>query len=221
MSTIRVKICGITSVADAQIAVKAGADAIGLVFYAPSPRAVSLEQAREIAASVGPFVTVVGLFVNANEAYVREVLADVGLHLRLADATDELPLGLHLLQFHGEESPAFCAQFHRPYMKAIRMRPELDVQQAIAAYPDASAVLLDAYQPGIPGGTGETFDWQRVPNQSAQPIVLAGGLTAENVALAIQSAQVYGVDVSGGVESAPGKKDALKVEQFIRNAKHA
>ncbi len=212
MNAIRVKICGITSVADAQIAVKAGADAIGLVFYASSPRAVSISQAREIAASVGPFVTVVGLFVNADEVFVREILANVALHV---------------LQFHGDESREFCEQFQRPYMKAIRMRPELGVEQAIAKYPSASAILLDAYRPGVPGGTGETFDWQRVPKQSSLPIVLAGGLTAENIALAIQSTQtdgrdgVYGVDVSGGVESAPSKKDAHKVEQFIHNAKHA
>lgn len=206
MNAIRVKICGITSVVDAQIAVKAGADAIGLVFYASSPRAVSISQAREIAASVGPFVTVVGLFVNADEVFVREILANVALHV---------------LQFHGDESREFCEQFQRPYMKAIRMRPELDVTQAIAEYPSASAVLLDAYRPGVPGGTGETFDWQRVPVRAVKPIVLAGGLTSENVALAVQSTGVYGVDVSGGVESAPSKKDAHKVEQFIHNAKHA
>ena len=199
------KICGNTSVADAQLAVKAGADAIGLVFYAPSPRAVSIEQAREIAASVGPFVTVVGLFVDADAVFVSEVLANVALHV---------------LQFHGDESREFCEQFQRPYMKAIRMRPELDVEQAIAEYPSAAAILLDAYRPGVPGGTGETFDWQRVPLQAARPIVLAGGLTPENIALAVQSTQVYGVDVSGGVESSPGKKDAHKIEQFIHSAKH-
>lgn len=216
MNAIRVKICGITSVADAQLAVKAGADAIGLVFYAPSPRAVSIAQAREIAASVGPFVTVVGLFVDADEAFVREVFANVALHV---------------LQFHGDESREYCEQFQRPYMKAIRMRPELDVIQTITEYPGAAAILLDAYRPGVPGGTGETFDWQRVPSRTSQhstlqfsasqPIVLAGGLTAENVALAVQSTHVYGVDVSGGVESAPGKKDPHKIEQFIHNARHA
>ncbi len=206
MNRVRVKICGITSVVDAQTAVNAGADAIGLVFYAPSPRAVSIVQAQEIAASVGPFVTVVGLFVNSDESYVNDVLANVGLHL---------------LQFHGDESPEFCEQFYRPYMKAIRMRPELDLVDTFEKYASATAILLDAYRPGVPGGTGETFDWQRVPAQSSRPIVLAGGLTPENVALAIQSTQVYGVDVSGGVESAPGKKDPQKVEQFIFNARHA
>ena len=206
MNAIRVKICGITSVADAQLAVKAGADAIGLVFYAPSPRAVSIAQAGEIAASVGPFVAVVGLFVDADAAFIREVLASVSLHV---------------LQFHGDESREFCEQFQRPYMKAIRMRPELDLAQAIAEYPSAAAILLDAYRPGVPGGTGETFDWQRVPGQAARPIVLAGGLTPENIALAVQSTHVYGVDVSGGVEFVPGKKDPHKIEQFIHNARHA
>ncbi|RYY01532.1 MAG: phosphoribosylanthranilate isomerase [Gammaproteobacteria bacterium] len=203
---MRVKICGITSVADAHVAVNAGTDAIGLVFYAASPRAVSITQAQVIADSVGPFVTVVGLFVDAEKAFIDDVLANVKLHV---------------LQFHGNESREFCEQFQRPYMKAIRMRPELDVTQAIGNYPGAAAILLDAYRPGIPGGTGETFDWQRVPRAATRPIVLAGGLTAENVALAIQSTQIYGVDVSGGVESAPGQKDTKKVEQFIHNAKRA
>jgi len=202
----RVKICGITSLEDAQVAVNAGADAIGLVFYASSPRAISIAQAREIAAAVGPFVTVVGLFVDAEEAYVREVLANVALHV---------------LQFHGNETRNYCESFQRPYLKAIRMRSDADVQQAMVEYPSAAAILLDAYRPGVPGGTGETFDWQRVPAQSVRPIVLAGGLTPENVAQAIKVTQVYGVDVSGGVESQPGKKNAQKIEQFIHNARHA
>ena len=206
MNSIRVKICGITSVADARCAVESGADAIGLVFYGPSPRAVSIDQAKAIAASVGPFVTVVGLFVDADESYIRNVLANVSLHV---------------LQFHGNESREFCEQFQRPYMKAIRMRPELNIAQEIEKYLSASAILLDAYRPGVPGGTGESFDWQRVPKGSTRPIVLAGGLTPENVATAIQSAQVYGVDVSGGVESAPGQKDPRKVAQFIANVRHA
>jgi phosphoribosylanthranilate isomerase len=206
LKAIRVKICGITSVADAQLAVDAGADAIGMVFYAPSPRAVTIDQARVIAQSVEPFVTIVGLFVDAEKTFIDEVLAKVSLHV---------------MQFHGDESPDFCDSFQRPYLKAIRMRPDLDVEKAIAHYPNASGILLDAYRPGIPGGTGETFDWQRVPKDSAKPIVLAGGLTPENVAQAINTTQVYGVDVSGGVESSPGKKDAQKVQTFIHNAKRA
>ncbi|RYY75159.1 MAG: phosphoribosylanthranilate isomerase [Gammaproteobacteria bacterium] len=203
---MRVKICGITSIADAQSALDAGADAIGLVFYGHSPRAVSIEQARAIAASVGPFITVVGLFVDADESYIRDVLANVSLHV---------------LQFHGNEAREFCEKFQRPYMKAIRMKPELDVAQEINKYLSASAILLDAYRAGVPGGTGETFDWGRVPNESARPIVLAGGLTPENIASAIESTHVYGVDVSGGVESSPGQKDPRKVAQFIVNARHA
>jgi len=205
VNAVRVKICGITSVTDARAAVDAGADAIGLVFYEPSPRAVSIDQARAIASSVGPFVTVVGLFVDADERFIRDVLANVSLHV---------------LQFHGNESREFCEQFQRPYMKAIRVRPELNIAQEIEKYLSASAILLDAYRPGIPGGTGESFDWQRVPQESSRPIVLAGGLTAENVTTAIQTTRVYGVDVSGGVESAPGQKDSHKVAQFISNARH-
>lgn len=206
VNSIRIKICGITSVEDAKYALNAGADAIGLVFYAPSPRAVSIELAREIAYSVGPFVAVVGLFVDADEAFVQEVLNRVPLQV---------------MQFHGDESPEYCERFQRPYMKAIRMRPELNLQQAIDDHPNAVALLLDAYRPGVPGGTGETFDWQRIPKNSSRAIVLAGGLTPENIASAVISTRVYGVDVSGGVESAPGKKDAHKINTFIHNAKHA
>ena len=206
MNSIRIKICGITSVEDAQLAFSAGADAIGLVFYAQSPRAVSIDQAHIIANSVGPFVTVVGLFVDAEEAFINDVLARVSLHV---------------LQFHGNESREFCEGFQRPYMKAIRMRPELNLSDAISTYASASAILLDAYRPGVPGGTGEVFDWSRIPKDTLRPIVLAGGLTPENVALAITSTQVYGVDVSGGVESAPGKKAAHKITTFVRNAKNA
>ncbi|HSX84831.1 MAG TPA: phosphoribosylanthranilate isomerase [Cellvibrio sp.] len=194
-----------TSVADALAAEEAGADAIGLVFYGPSPRAIDIDHAQEIAHSVGPFVTTVGLFVNAEPAYVSEVLSRVPLHV---------------LQFHGDETSTYCESFCRPYMKAIRMRPALNLTSAIASYSSAAAILLDAYCPGIPGGTGETFDWQRVPQNTDKAIILAGGLTSANVAEAIQTTNVYGVDVSGGVESAPGKKDAFKVREFIINASH-
>lgn len=184
--------------------VDAGAEALGLVFYPASPRAVSIEQARAIAFAAGPFAVVTGLFVDADPEFVAAVLQQVPLQL---------------LQFHGNETPAYCESFSRPYMKAIRMRPELDVVAAIAEYPTASGVLLDAYRPGVPGGTGETFDWARVPQQSAKPLVLAGGLTPANVAEAIRATQVYGVDVSGGVESAPSKKDHGKITSFINNAR--
>ncbi|WP_390618271.1 phosphoribosylanthranilate isomerase [Maricurvus nonylphenolicus] len=204
MSSCRVKICGITSVEDAQMAVNAGADAIGLVFYAKSPRHVSVEQAREIALAAGPFVTVVGLFVNAPETEVNAILQQVPLHV---------------LQFHGDEDLAFCEQFARPYMKALRMKPDLDIQAAMAAYPSASGILLDAYRPGVPGGTGETFDWDRVPDQAPCPLVLAGGLTSENVKQAIAATSPSAVDVSGGVEASPGKKDVEKTVSFIQAAK--
>lgn len=206
MSRARIKICGITSVEDATAVVDAGAEALGLVFYAASSRSVNIEQARAIALAAGPFTVVTGLFVNADPAFVNTVLRQVPLQL---------------LQFHGDESPAYCESFARPYMKAIRMKPELDVAAAIADYPTASGILLDAYRPGVPGGTGETFDWARVPKFSTKPLVLAGGLTPANIADAIQMTQVYGVDVSGGVESAPGKKDHGKITSFINNARLA
>jgi phosphoribosylanthranilate isomerase len=205
MNSVRVKICGITSADDALLALNAGADAIGLVFYAPSPRYVSIESAKKIALVVGPFVTLVGLFVDAEEAFVRQVLTQVPLQL---------------LQFHGNETANFCESFERPYMKAIRMRPELDIENVLNNYATASAFLLDAYSPGVPGGTGETFDWQRIPQKTFRPIVLAGGLTPDNVSLAVSSTGVYGVDVSSGVEATPGKKDAKKIQLFIHNAKH-
>lgn len=205
MAYTRIKICGITSPEDAKAAAEAGADAIGLVFYEPSPRFVDIERAREIALSVGPFLTLVGLFVDAEVDAVKNVLAQVPLHV---------------LQFHGKENAAYCEIFQRPYMKAIRMRPDLDVHMEIARYPSAAAILLDAYCPGVPGGTGKAFDWQRVPRASAIPVVLAGGLTPENIADAIAATEVYGVDVSGGVESAPGKKCAKTIQTFINNARY-
>lgn len=204
MYRVRIKICGITSVEDALAAADAGADALGLVFYPASPRAVTLTQARQVALAVGPFVSVTGLFVDADPEFVQSVLAQVPLQL---------------LQFHGDESVDYCESFRRPYMKALRMRPELDVKAAVAAYPSASGILLDAYRPGVPGGTGETFDWARVPQGMSTPLILAGGLTPVNVAESIAITHVYGVDVSGGVESAPGKKDHSKLTAFINNAR--
>lgn len=206
MPGVRIKICGITSVEDAQAVVAAGAHALGLVFYSASPRAVEPMQARAIAAAAGPFICTTGLFVNAEAQWVASVLAEVPLQL---------------LQFHGDEPADYCESFHRPYLKAIRMRPDLDVAAAIAAHPNASGILLDAYRPGVPGGTGETFDWERVPGKSRVPLVLAGGLTPENVAEAVRKTGVYGVDVSGGVESAPGKKDHSQIKSFINNARTA
>lgn len=201
---VRIKICGITSVADALIAIGTGADAIGLVFYEPSPRCVNIEQAHAIAQAVGPFVTVVALFVNADKATIENVL---------------LQVPIHVIQFHGNESPEFCEQFARPYLKALRMREDINLEEMIHRFTNASGILLDAYTPGLPGGTGETFDWKRVPSDSTRPIILAGGLTPENIREAVLQTNIYGVDVSGGVERAPGIKDALKIQSFIRNAK--
>lgn len=197
----RVKICGITRPEDGVAAGRCGADAIGLVFYAPSPRAVSIEQAQAITQALPPFVTVVGLFVNALPDEIQRVIGQVRLDL---------------LQFHGDEAPADCARYAKPYIKALRVGPTTDVHAAARAYASAQGVLLDAQVDGIPGGTGQTFDWTRVPRDLHQPIILAGGLTPENVAQAIRTVQPYAVDVSGGVEASKGIKDAVKIAQFIK-----
>ena len=201
---MRVKICGITTVDDALICEQAGADAIGLVFYEPSPRCVDIESAMEIAKAVGPFISLVGLFVNADEETVGNICDR---------------MSLDVLQFHGDESRDYCEQFSQPYMKAIRMRDDLDINQAMSEYSSASAILFDAYQKGVPGGTGETFDWERLPKNASKRIVLAGGLNPENVSSAIKQVKPYAVDVSGGVELKPGIKDKQKVFAFIQNAK--
>lgn len=195
----RIKICGITRAQDALAAAAAGADAIGFVFYPPSPRAVTPPVAATIARALPPFVTAVGLFVDATEDGVRSVLAAV-------------PLGL--LQFHGSETPEFCGRFGRPYLKAVRIRPGTDLLQYEARYPAAAALLLDAYRPGVPGGTGETFDWNLIPAGMQGRIVLSGGLTSANVAAGIAQVRPWAVDVSSGVESAPGIKDRKLIEQF-------
>ncbi|MCX4024859.1 phosphoribosylanthranilate isomerase [Endozoicomonas sp. SM1973] len=198
---VRVKICGITRLVDAKAAVNAGADAIGLVFYEQSPRAVNIPQAAEIASSLSPFITTVGLFVNATTDYIQQVLTDV-------------PLGL--LQFHGDEPEVFCQQFNKPYIKALRVREGMDINRIIGQYKSAAGILLDSYRPGIPGGTGETFNWQCIPAHPSKPIILAGGLSANNVAMAIQQVRPFAVDVSGGVEQAKGIKDPAKINAFIR-----
>lgn len=196
----RVKICGITRVEDAQAAVAAGADAIGLVFYAPSPRAVTVAQARAICAALPPFVATVGLFVNAEADAVREVLREVPLDL---------------LQFHGDEDAGYCAQFPRPYLKALRMRDDVDVASVLAEHARARALLLDTYHPTLRGGTGAVFDWEAIPGALRNRVVLAGGLNEHNVADAIAQVRPYAVDVSGGVEAAPGIKDAQRIKAFM------
>jgi len=201
LSVVRSKICGITRLEDGLAAVAAGADAIGLVFYAPSPRAVSVEQAQAIVAGLPPFVTTVGLFVDMPPRDIEAVLAAVPLDL---------------LQFHGDESPAACEALGRPYIKALRVRAGDDVAALVDAYPGARAVLLDTFVDGVPGGTGQPFDWALVPANLSKPVILAGGLTPGNVAAAIAQVRPYAVDVSGGVEASKGIKDAAKVENFVR-----
>ena len=197
----RVKICGITRPEDGVYAAKQGADAIGLVFYPPSPRAVDCQQAKLIADALPPFVSTVALFVNATLTEINEVLDTVRIDL---------------VQFHGDETAEFCEQFGRPYMKAIRMRPDVDLNGIADQYASAQGLLLDTYRPGVAGGTGETFNWDRVPHNFSMPIILAGGLSPENVGEAIKQASPYAVDVSGSVEATKGIKDAAKVVAFMR-----
>jgi len=197
---VRSKICGITRAADALVAAEAGADAIGLVFYSKSPRAVSIAQAREIIAALPPFVTTVGLFVNASRCEINETLDAVALDV---------------LQFHGDEMPADCEGFHRPWYKALRVRAGNDIRAEAARYAGASAVLLDTFVDGVPGGTGEMFDWSLVPADLPKPLILAGGLTPQNVQQAIERVRPFAVDVSGGVELSKGVKDAARVREFI------
>lgn len=202
----RVKICGITREDDARDAARLGADALGFVFYAASPRNLAVPRAAEIAAVVPPFVARVGLFVDADAAFVENVLAAVRLDL---------------LQFHGDETPDFCAQFGVPYIKAVRMKPEVDLLQYTVSYQTAAGLLLDSYVPGVAGGTGTTFDWQRVPRAIDKPLILSGGLTPDNVGAAIQAIKPWAVDVSSGVESAKGIKDAEKMARFFEGVRNA
>jgi phosphoribosylanthranilate isomerase len=195
----RIKICGLTRVADVQAAVAAGADAIGLVFYPPSPRHVDLPTAAMLANVVPPFITIVGLFVNADPAVVRATLAAVPIHV---------------LQFHGDEDENYCRQFDRPYMKAARVKPGMDLVQYAAAFPSAQAILLDAFVDGF-GGGGKVFDWSLVPGALGKPIVLSGGLDAGNVGDAVRQVRPAAVDVSSGVEAAKGIKDAEKINAFV------
>lgn len=191
-----------TRIEDALAAVAAGADALGLVF-AESPRRVTPEQARAICAALPPFVSIVGLFVNAPEAQVREVLGRVPLDL---------------LQFHGSESPEACRLYGRSYIKAIPMKPGVDLRAKAGRYPDAAGLLLDSFNPQLAGGTGEIFDWARISHDIGKPLILAGGLTPENVAQAVVMVRPYAVDVSSGVEQSKGIKDAARMAAFIRNA---
>ncbi len=202
----RIKICGITRTEDALTVAASGADAVGFVFYAKSPRHVSAEQAVRLVAALPPFVTTVGLFVDADVDFVRQVTGKVSLDV---------------LQFHGDESPEYCAQFGRPYLKAIRVKAGVDLIQCAARYAGAQALLLDAHVEGVPGGTGATFDWSLIPSTLPLPVILSGGLDSANVSEGIRQVQPYAVDVSSGVESSKGIKDAAKVAAFINEVKRA
>lgn len=203
MST-RVKICGLTRPEDVRAAVECGADAIGLVFYEQSPRAVTIQQAEVLAREVPPFVSLVGLFVNASEARVNEVL-------------ERIPLDL--LQFHGDESPDFCARFGRRWIKAVRVREAGQIDHAFMEYQGASGLLVDAWDPERYGGTGQSFNWNLIPGDRSLPLVLAGGLSSANVSRAIEQVRPWAVDVSGGVESCKGIKDVVKISEFIKEVR--
>ncbi len=200
----RIKICGITRADDARAAAASGADALGLVFHGKSPRHVTLQQARRVAGAIPPFVTCVGLFVNPEAAEVHEALREVPLDV---------------LQFHGEEAPEFCAQFGRPYIKAIRVKSGVDLVQCATRYAHAQGLLLDAFVEGAHGGTGASFDWALIPHGLALPVILSGGLHAGNVAEGVRQVRPYAVDVSSGVEAAKGIKDAAKVAAFINEVR--
>jgi phosphoribosylanthranilate isomerase len=202
----RVKICGITSVADGLAAARQGADAIGLIFYPPSPRLVTLERAAEIAAGLPPFVARVAVFVNPSPEHVAEVVA---------------ACRPSLLQFHGEETPVFCRSFGVPYLRAVRVRSGVDLLESLAAHEDAAGWLLDAYRDDLYGGTGEAFDWNLIPQRLARPVILSGGLDAQNVGEAVRRVRPWAVDVSSGVESAKGVKDERLIAAFIAGVRNA
>ena len=200
----RVKICGIREPEHARIAAEAGADAIGVVFYRPSPRFVEVAQAAAVVAALPPYVMAVGLFVDASEVEVRCVLDSVRLDL---------------LQFQGEEPAGFCERFGVPYVRAVRMEQGTDLVEYAGRFSRAKALLLDAHVPGQPGGTGRTFDWQGIPRGLPIPVILSGGLTVENVARAVREVKPWAVDVSSGVETGRGSKDPRKIVDFIRSVR--
>lgn len=200
----RIKFCGLTRQADVAQAVALGVDALGFVMWPNSRRSVTPDTLAALAAQVPAFVTRVGLFVDQPVEFIEQCLPH-----------------LDLIQFHGDESPAFCEQFGRPWIKALRMRDGLDLHDAATIYDGAQALLLDAYRPGVPGGTGETFDWSRIPATLAKPVILAGGLTADNIAAAVTQVAPYAVDVSGGIEASPGVKATESMAAFVRNVTQA
>ena len=197
----RVKICGFTRVEDAVYAAHLGVDAIGLVFYPPSPRHVEIEQAIKIVNALPAFTSVVALFVDEQEARIREVLARVSIDC---------------LQFHGDEPAEACRIYGKRYIKAVRMQDGIDIGALALHYHDAAGLLLDAYHPGAKGGTGSQFDWELIPRQCTLPVILAGGLDETNAKQAVQTVRPYALDVSSGVEAEKGVKDSLKMAAFIK-----
>jgi phosphoribosylanthranilate isomerase len=202
----RIKICGIRDPRLGLAAAEAGADAIGLVFHAASPRAVDPDAARTIVQALPPFVSTVGLFVNLDARAVRDILGRVPLSM---------------LQFHGDETPAFCDQFGVPWIRAVRVGTGVDLVEWEGRFSRAAALLLDAQVPGQFGGTGATFDWSLVPPSLSRPVVLSGGLDAANVGRAIRAVRPWAVDVSSGVEGQRGVKDPARIEEFVRSVRDA
>jgi phosphoribosylanthranilate isomerase len=202
----RIKVCGITRLEDAQASCNFGADAIGFVFYSPSPRYIEASRATVIHSALPPFISSVGLFVDADAAVVNDVLRTIRLDY---------------LQFHGAESPAYCEQFGLPYLKAVRVKPGVDLLQYATEFKSAKALLLDAYVEGLHGGTGQGFDWQLIPKDLPLPIILSGGLGPDNVSGAINVVRPWAVDVSSGVEASKGIKDPDKLERFMRGVRNA
>lgn len=204
--TTAIKICGLTRIDDALAAARHGANAIGVVLYSGSPRFVTHEQARRIVDAVPPFVTTVALMVNPSADQVHAAIKQV----RPA-----------LLQFHGDETDAFCSSFSVPYIKALRVKPETDLLQYARTYASAKGLLLDAFVEGAHGGTGAVFDWSLIPRNLSLPLILAGGLNPDNVSEAIRQVRPWAVDVSSGVEAEKGKKDAALIAAFIRGVRDA
>ena len=200
MHRTRIKICGITNLQDAKVAIDEGVDAIGLVFCENSPRYINISRAKEIVENTTPFVNCVGLFVDAEKEYINNVLKEVALDT---------------LQFHGQESEQACALYNKPYIKAIGMNENINLSEEVEKYFSAHALLLDTYIEGLPGGTGIVFDWDLIPKDIAKPIILAGGLNASNVKDVIKKISPYAVDVSSGVEAEKGRKDPSKIKEFI------
>jgi phosphoribosylanthranilate isomerase len=201
---VRVKICGITRAQDLHAACAAGADALGFVFYEKSPRHLTIDAAAALVRELPPFVQAVGLFVDAEPAFIEAVLRTVPLDL---------------LQFHGDETPADCARVGRPFIKAVRVNRDTDLLKCAADFEAARGLLLDAFVAGVPGGTGERFDWSLIPPHLPKPVILSGGLAPDNVAEAVERVRPWAVDVSSGVEITKGIKDAHKIAQFIAKAK--